>query len=385
MLICLSSALVRRWRVPLLTMLSIFLLDASAWGQTRWGESTDRSRGFDFGSNWQGNDWLGDASKQNHQWLLGVTGDNLDTGVLVRNVASNSAAARARIEVGDTIVTAGGFQVGSVNGRVYDLAQEINARADASGYISLVIQDHRNGQLASVRVKLDDRQTTLRGTLVYSERSALPDDAIVTVLIENLTRPYYTVHNGQTAFRPARGSSIPFEIAYDPAYVNAQDSYQVRAFVTSGGRTILDTRQPQRVLTNGAASQVRMQLTPVGRPGAGSVVSVGYPNYNDLDDQLVSMYRKYLRRDPTSAELAALRLTPGINARMDSMPMELMAAQEYYDASGNNNSVWLERVFQEIVQRRPSSSEMEQWMQRFGELRYSRTELLRQLYSQVRR
>ena len=67
------------------------------------------------------------------------------------------------------------------------------------------------------------------------------------------------------------------------------------------------------------------------------------------------------------------------------MPLELMAAQEYFDLAGNNNLVWLEKVFQEIVKKRPSQIELDQWMRRYADLRYSRTELLRQLNSQVRR
>ena len=96
------------------------------------------------------------------------------------------------------------------------------------------------------------------------------------------------------------------------------------------------------------------------------------------------MYRRYLRRDPTYLELAALRATPGIVDRLQTMPLELMAAQEYFDAAGNNNRVWLESVFQEIVKRPASPAELDQWMQRYASLGYSRMALLEQLNAQAK-
>jgi uncharacterized lipoprotein YbaY len=325
---------------------------------------------------------------QAKKWRLGVTGDNTEIGVLVREVERNSPAFRARIETGDLIINVAGFQVGMVGGRLYDLAEEINRRADAVGYVTLVVQDHRTGRLDPVQVQLDDHQSVISGTLVYRERMPLPVDAIVTVQIDNLTRPYYSVKDGYTSFRPNGETNIPFEIAYDETYINTQDIYQIRAIVTSGGRTILETRQPQRVITQGNPSQVSLQLVAIGGANSnvgGGVISAGYPNFNEMDDRLIALYRRYLNRDPTAIELAALRLNPNISSRLDQVPLELMAAQEYFDAAGNNNTIWLERVFQEIVKRRPSASEAQQWMNRYASLGYSRMELLRQLYSQVNR
>lgn len=388
-----------RSTLPATQQLAVLLLAVVAiphgatWSQTRWDANDTRNRGFatnDTASQlWQGSNWLeqGTAS-QGPQWVLGVRGENTDVGVVIREVVRGSAADRARIEVGDIIVNVDGFQVGLVNGRLYDIAEEINRRADNSGTVNLVIQDHRNFGLASVRVKLDDnQQQTLRGSLVYNDRSPLPNDAIVTVQIENVTRPHYKVRQGQTSFRPTPGRDIPFEIAYDPTYINAQDTYQVSAFVTSGGRPILETPQPRTVLTRGNPSEVQMQLATLTRnvSSGGNTVSAGYsPNYSVVDQQLVAMFRKYLGRSPSPLELVALHATPGIEDKLRTMPIELMAAQEYFDAAGNNNQVWLDKVFTQIVQRQPTPSELQQWMDRYQQLRFSRTDLLRQLYSVIR-
>ncbi len=349
--------------------------------------------GSSLGGGWQGSSWLNTAANQPQDWRLGVRVDNIDTGVLIREVSPNSAGARARLEVGDIIVNVGGFQVGMIDGRLYDLAEELRRRADTTGNVSVLVQDHRSGQLASVRMQLDASQSSLTGELSLRERITLPADAIVTVQIDNVTRPYAIVRGGQIAFRPtATLGTIPFEIAYDPTYVNDQDTYQVRAYITSGGRTIFDSAQAPRVITQGNPSQVRINLVAVAvnaiaisSPlGTGSsVISAGYPNYNALDDQIVTLYRQYLKRLPTTTELAALHLSPNIANRIGTLPIEMMAAQEYFDAAGNNNQLWLQKVFTEVLGRTPTQPEFDQWIKRYADLRFSRTELLRQLYSQA--
>jgi uncharacterized lipoprotein YbaY len=348
-----------------------------------------------FGNDWQGGwqggaSWLGGNSSQQQDWRLGVRVDNTETGAVIREVTPNSAGDRARLEVGDLIIAVGGFQIGMIEGRLYDLGDELRRRADASGIVTLLVQDHRNGQIASVRVQLDASQSVLSGTLVYRERISLPPDAIVTVQIDNLSRPYAVLRGGQVSYRAINSGTIPFEIAYDQSYLSPQDIYQVRASVSSGGREIFTTPQPQRVLTQGNPISVRLDLVTVGSSSLtsipGSVVTASYPNYNALDEQIAVLYRRYLNRLPSNAELAALRISsPNLANRINTLPIELMAAQEYFDASGNNNPQWLRRVFTEVVGKAPTQVEGDQWMQRFAELRFSRTELLRQLYSQAAR
>jgi hypothetical protein len=103
-------------------------------------------------------------------------------------------------------------------------------------------------------------------------------------------------------------------------------------------------------------------------------------NYNEYDQRLIQIYRQYLGRTPSDAEFAAYR-AQGINANttLERLPLKLMASQEYFDAQRNNNDYWLTSVFTAIVGRNPKPDEVVLWRQRFGELRQSRSELLRQL------
>lgn len=354
--------------------------------QERWPVDSSRDRfGSGIDGTWQGNSWLG-GTTHSGEWTLGVRGDSTDTGFLVSQVTSGGPADRARIQPGDRIVTIDGYQVGILNERLHDLTTEINRRADSTGAVRLLIQDGQNGRLATVRVQLDDQSQRLTGRLVLNQ--PLPPNASVTVQIENLTRPQWGVRNGTQVFLATNQREIPFQIAYDPQYIFSQDIYQVRAFVSAGGRNVFYTPRPARVLTQGNPNQVSMALEPVTALAAYSETSgtvTGYSNYNDLDDEVKRIYQRYLGRLPSATEMAAARIL-GNDARtlQERLPLKLMASQDYFDLARNDNNFWLSNVFGVIVGREASAAEIEQWRVRFAQLNGSRTELLRQLYQQAR-
>lgn len=364
--------------------LAVLIASISSKGlaQDRFGGVDIRDRGS-LNDRWQGNNWL-TGPMSGDQWSLGVRGDSTETGFLISQVTPGSSAERARLQRGDTIITVEGFQVGQVAGRLYDLNQEINRRADTTGIVSIVLQDGQTGRLAAVRIQLDGHTSQITGVVLSPQ--VLPPDAVVTVQIENLTRPNWAVRNGQQVLSGANLRNVSFRIPYDPTYISTQDAYQVRAMVSSGGRDIMYT-QPVRVLTQGAPSDVQLRLegyvaAASGISSPGGYMSAGYVNYNELDQRVVEIYREYLGRAPTMGELAASRVL-GTNATntLEKLPLKLMASQEYFDLARNDNDFWLANVFGVIVGRQPRTDEIAQWRLRFAELRFSRTELLRQLKS----
>lgn len=363
----------------------------SLYAQSRFdqGFSRDRTMTPLFGggtqaSSWQSGQWLNSAVNQPVDWRLGVRVNSTETGVLITDVTPGSAGERARLERDDLIIAVGGYQVGMIDGLLYDLGDELRRRADTTGAVTILVQDHNNGRIANVRVQLDGNTTSLTGELVYRERLPLPSDALVTVKIVNVTRPYAAVRNGEITFRPTTANSIPFEIAYDQSYVSPDDAYEVRASIVSGGREILQTVQAQPVITRGNPTKVRLNLaatsTALASTGS-SVVTAGYPNYNAATDQITKIYRDYLGRNPTNGELAALQFAPNMQTKLSRLPIELMAQQEFYDRSGNNNQAWLQQVFARIVGKQLTQTEFDQWNRRLADLGNSRTALLEQLYT----
>jgi uncharacterized lipoprotein YbaY len=368
----------------------VFAVAACAWwsqdahAQLRFGAQTSSSSDLYNGlPSWQGGNWLGSSLVPTQDWRLGVQVDNLDTGVYIRQVAPNSAASRANLEVGDLVIAVAGQQVGIVDSRPIDMGTEIKRRADVGGNVTLLVQDSRSGRLASIRVRLDSNQTTLRGQVVRRDRSALPADAQLIVTIENVSRKYYAVRNGESVSYVTGQANIPFEINFDPAYIDPNDNYEVRARIISGTRQLYDTPQPVRVFGNNPVDNVVIEIAPyqaVSSVSNSSVISAGYSSSDALVNQYRQVFRRYINREPSEIELAGLLLSPTAASDLENLPITLLASQQYYDAVGNNNALWVTSVFQKIIGRPPTTQEHDQWLKYFADLRGSRVELLRQLY-----
>ncbi len=337
---------------------------------------------------WQNGNWLGTSLVPTQDWKLGVQVDDLDTGVYIRQVAPGSAAARASLEAGDVIIAVAGQQVGMVDGRYVDFSGEIRRKADSYGNVSLLVQDARTQRLAAIRVQLDGSETALRGVVVRRDRAALPADATVTVSLVNISRPFYEVRNGQATFLATAQNNIPFEINYDPRYIDANDRYEVTATIVSANRVIYQTSRGVRVLGGAPSDGVQLEVIPIQNttayPSNWPVITAGYGSgvTDTLAAQFTQIYRRYLGRDPNNSEVYVFMRSPDPQGEINNLPFNLMASQQYYDAVGNNNTMWITAVFQQIIGRQPTNQERDQWLVYFNQLRGSRVEVLRELVRQ---
>lgn len=349
--------------------------------------SSDWNSGLGVGATngfnaWNGGNWLSKPGT-GRDWKLGITGDNTDVGIVVRQVAPNSSAARAGIFAGDTVVCVGETQVGRVGNRLIDLGEQLNRNADALGRVRLLLLDRRLGQLRAQAVQLDSGQTGLSGTVVI-RGGGVSSNSVLTVELENVSRPHFVVGGGRQAYtlQGYGQRQVPFVLNFDPRYVFERDSYRIKATITANGiMTHLSDQQPF-VLTQGYPNTVQLTMVP-NRGFATNLPSnptvSGYANYASGMSEVAAAYERFLGRDPTAVELAVWQQMGDLQYRVADLPIEMMGSQEYFDRVGNNNLVWLEQVFAQLLGRNATQAELDQWMRRFGELRYSRTELLRQL------
>lgn len=105
------------------------------------------------------------------------------------------------------------------------------------------------------------------GTLSYRERIALPPTAVVKVQLLDVSFADVaaTVLDSLT-LRPSEGKQVPSEflLRYDPAQINARNTYAVRAQILADGQLLFTTTQAYPVITRGNPLSVDLVLQQVG-------------------------------------------------------------------------------------------------------------------------
>ena len=109
---------------------------------------------------------------------------------------------------------------------------------------------------------------SVTGTVAYRERMALPPDADVHVQLLDVSRQDVAAPVvAETTVAPAgRQVPLPFALRYDPAGIEANGSYAVRAAIRSEGRLLFTTTTAAPVLTRGSPHSVALILVRAAAP-----------------------------------------------------------------------------------------------------------------------
>ena len=105
----------------------------------------------------------------------------------------------------------------------------------------------------------------VQGTVTSRVRVALPPNAVVEVkLLDVSLQDVAAVTLGlQIIETRGRQVPIPFQIPYDPAWIDPMGRYAVQARVTESGQLLLLNTQEVPVLTRGAPATVEIEVGPV--------------------------------------------------------------------------------------------------------------------------
>ena len=298
----------------------------------------------------------------NPDWQLGITVDNTTAGVVVRNVQPRSSAERAGLEAGDIILTVGGFQVGYVDNRLFDVGEEIRRRVDTQGSVRMLVQDLRTGKVNLLNVNLQNVSVAVRGDVVWRNYNALPPGATLQIRIDNVTRPYQAVGGGVLNTLITQNQPIPYELNLDPSYLVAGERYQIQAMIRSGDQVIYSTAQPVVIdPTRGSLSNVRLEVSPAGVVPAGGTYSTAYStNVNMVNDY----YQRYLSRTPSQGEMTAWLEYFARGKSEEDLPVTLLSSTEFYERAGSTDARFIDRMFRVVVNRAPSNEETNQWLQK---------------------
>src|SRR5262245_1039909 len=123
-----------------------------------WAQVEARSRGPASGETSFGaaSRYYPDDNYRPNRWQLGVQVRNLENGVLLTRVEPGSIADRNGLAAGDTIVTVAGYQVGYVDGQLYDLGDELARNVDRRGRVTALVLRRSDGRLINNNLNFSD-------------------------------------------------------------------------------------------------------------------------------------------------------------------------------------------------------------------------------------
>lgn len=309
------------------------------------------------------------------QWRLGIAIQNLDTGVLVTEVDRNLPADRAGIEVNDIIVNVGGYQVGYVGKQLFDLGDEIRKRVDANGRVEFLVLDKRQTRLVNVPVELQQQNSrSIAGQATYRERIALSPQATLTVRLRDVTYPQWqNVVVAQQTVRADGQPPIKFAIDIDPQAVYPDHRYALDAWIADQNRLMFQSQSSVPVSPSGNVRPVELPLARVGATPPSNPYLAGQM------DQLNQWYRTYLKRDPTSQELAAWQTQLEQGRSPQEVLSYILGSSEYYDRLGNQRDTYLKELYRNLTGKEPTAADLAKLQQQLQVNQGSRTQVVREM------
>jgi putative lipoprotein len=122
------------------------------------------------------------------------------------------------------------------------------------------------GGCASVVATGGGEPARITGTVSYMPRIALPPTATLTVRLVDVSRVDAPSVTLAEQVIPTTGKQVPFafEIPFDPARIEARNSYAVQARIEDAGRLLFISDRRYPVITQGAPHHVVLELRAVG-------------------------------------------------------------------------------------------------------------------------
>ena len=291
--------------------------------------------------------YLAPGSQNSGAWKLGILSRNTDTGVLISQVQSGSVAQRSGLEANDVIVNVAGYQVGLVEGRLYDIADELVRRVDGRGRVSLLVRNGRDGKLVNVPVVFTSSLRRVSGEVTTTDRYSVSSAASLTVRLLDITKPQWNeVSIAEVRMDVPRKFPMGYQLEFDPALLRAGHRYAVQARVMDRGLTILQTPQAVEVNVSGGNVNTNLRMTLNNRPGAGGV----------LPSLLINQwYSKYLGRKPNAREAATWESALSRSSTPEEIQAALLSSTEYYEQQGNDPDRYIDAVYMEVTGKKASA------------------------------
>ena len=282
-------------------------------------------------------------------YRLGINVQNTPTGVLVVGVSPGSVGQATGLEAGDTIVTIGGYQVGYVGDRLFDLGDELARRVDAAGNVTLLVRDGRNGTLENAGARFGATSRGVAGRIFGPSGMRLPASAVVAVRVLDVTYPQWqnvVVAQGQMAT-----TDLPTTYRLDLPVLQADHRYAVEARVEHGGRVIMQTGQPTPLAAIDREQQVDLVL--VGQQPSPSPQPSLQPR-----DQIDQWIRTYLGRPPRNFETEVWMAELSRGRSLAQVQAGILSSSEIFERCGRSRDSYVSEVFRLLYGRPPTAPEL---------------------------
>jgi uncharacterized lipoprotein YbaY len=281
------------------------------------------------------------------------------------------------------IIAVGGYQVGYVNGALFDLGDELRRRTEPDGKVTFLVFDGRNRQLRSMPVTLvQQSQGKVRGQVLCRERITLSSQAVLTVRLRDVTYPsWQNVQVGQHVIPNPPHPPISYTIDFDPSTIYPDHRYALDAWVVDRGQVVLQTAATTPVNPTAATTPIPLTLV---KPGGGSSTNTlpGNVYASGQLDQINQWYRQYLQRDATTQELSAWQAHLQAGRTLQDVQAYILSSSEYYDRLGNQNSRYLSELYRNLFGRQPTAAELAAFQSQYQQYGGARSLFVQQVLQQ---
>jgi uncharacterized lipoprotein YbaY len=308
---------------------------------------------------------------------LGIMARNTTTGVEVVSVNPGSAAQSAGLDVGDTIVTVGGYQVGLVGDRLYDLGDEVSRRITPAGQVPMLVHVRRTSELVLKPVQFGSVSRSVSGVLTAEGNATVPRTSLITVRLLDVTEPQWrdvALTQGQL---PVAGG-FPVSYRLDPPPLTPQHRYAIDAKVEDGGRLLLQTPAPIAIAWPDRDQRIDLVLSSRGvQPptGATGVAPAA---------QIQQWIQQYLGRParPYETEVWLADLQQGKS--LANVQAGILSSSEFFERQRSSRDLYVAEVFRQLYGVPPSPAQLADLQARYDRVQGVRLQFVEQLLQQPR-
>jgi uncharacterized lipoprotein YbaY len=274
-------------------------------------------------------------------------------------------------------VTVGGYQVGLVGDRLYDLGDEVSRRISPAGQVPMLVHVKRTSELALKPVQFDVATRSVSGVLTAEGNATVPRTSLITVRLLDVTEPQWrdvALTQGQL---PVTGG-FPVSYRLDPPPLTPQHRYAIDARVEDGGRLLLQTPAPIAIAWPDRDQRIDLVLSSRGVQPTTTAAGLAPAA------QIQQWIQQYLGRParPYETEVWLADLQQGKS--LANVQAGILSSSEFFERQRSSRDLYVAEVFRQLYGVPPSPAQLADLQARYDRVQGVRLQFVEQLLQQPR-